>query len=153
VNRSACRQERESGARLGVVILLGVLCMAPTAGDVGGCGTDVIALDPDAFAIARKDVDCTRCKECGLSAPRCQRACDLVIPPDTNLPRTCKPIQHDGDVCLRALRAASCQAYATYVDELAPATPSECEFCQIAPPPGTRPTFTFDAGVVDGGPP
>lgn len=131
---------------VGVAMLLGVLSMAPTAGDVGGCGTEVTALDPNAFAIARKEVDCARCKACSLSVPRCGRACSPTTAPDTNLPRTCQPIQHDGDVCLRALGAASCDDYATYVDERAPATPSECEFCRIPPSPNLPPSFTFDAG-------
>ncbi len=137
--------------RIGVVgLLLGLLCMAPTAGDVGGCGAEVDALDPDEFAIARKDEDCARCTECGLTTARCQRACDPAAPPDTNIPRTCRPITHDGAVCLRALRAASCEAYATYVDELAPALPTECEFCQLSPPPDAPPSFTSDAGTEGG---
>jgi hypothetical protein len=46
-------------------------------------------------------------------------------------------------VCLRALEAASCGTFATYVDDLAPAVPSECDFCRVAPPapPATAPSF------------
>jgi hypothetical protein len=136
--------------RLGVLLVLALLCMAPTAGDVGGCGTEPTALDPAIFALARKGEDCERCRECGLGVPRCLRACDPTKPPETNFPSTCHPLAHDGDVCLRALHVAACDAYATYVDELAPATPSECQFCQIAPPPGTLPGFAVDASVLDG---
>jgi hypothetical protein len=120
--------------------------MAPTAGDIGGCGTEVVALDPQTFALARKDVDCRHCQECSITAPRCARACDPTKPPDTSIPDTCQPIKHDGEVCLRALDDADCDSYATYVDEIAPATPSECQFCKIVPPPGTLPGFVVDAG-------
>jgi hypothetical protein len=125
--------------------------MAPTAGDVGGCGTEVVALDPLAFALARKDEDCARCQECDLRSQRCLRACDPTKTVDTSIPATCQPIRHDGEVCLRALRAASCDAYATYVDDVAPATPSECEFCKVAQA-GSLPGFVVDASAADGAP-
>lgn len=134
------------------VVVLGVLSMAPTAGDVGGCGTEVTALDPLAFAVARKDMDCERCRECGIDSGRCQRACDPTKPVETNIPATCLPLQHDGEVCIRALHAASCGAYRTYVDELSPSTPSECEFCKVAPPGPPGPGFTVDASATDGAP-
>jgi hypothetical protein len=133
-----------------VVVVLALLCLAPTPGDVGGCGAETIAIDADVFAVARKDLDCERCEECGLSAPRCARACDPSRAPDTFLPSTCYALRHDGEVCLRALAAASCSTYATYVEEISPATPSECQFCEVsgtAPPPVTG--FGLDAG---GGP-
>ncbi|MBX3202162.1 MAG: hypothetical protein KF894_28795 [Labilithrix sp.] len=127
-----------------VVAVLGVLSMAPTAGDVGGCGTEVTALDPLAFALARKDMDCERCAECGLETARCRRACDPASEVETVIPPTCQPLRHDGVVCIRKLHAASCSAYATYVDD-APSTPSECEFCKIAPGDRTGPGFDVDA--------
>lgn len=145
----SCVRAGKTG-RTHAVILLGLLCMAPTAGDIGGCGTEVTALDPATFALARKDEDCKRCRECAIAAPRCDRACDPTQPPETSLPATCRPIHHDGEVCLRALHAASCETYATYVDETAPATPTECEFCKIVPEPGTLPGFTIDAGAEGG---
>jgi hypothetical protein len=132
--------------------ILALLCMAPTAGDVGGCGTEVTALDPRAFALARKDEDCNRCRECDLRSPRCGRACDPTKDVDTSIPPTCQPIRHDGEVCLRALRSASCDAYASYVDDVAPATPSECEFCKVAPPSGSVPGFVLDGAAGDGAP-
>lgn len=116
-------------ARSAVVVFLAVLCMAPTAGDVGGCGQDAVALDVDAYALARKDADCARCKECSLSSARCTRACDSKAAPETSIPATCHPLEHDGEVCLRALHAASCEAYGRYLSDVAPESPSECAFC------------------------
>lgn len=131
--------------RRAVIALLAALCMAPTAGDVGGCGREATELDVDDFARARKEEDCERCRACSIDNARCARACDPAKPPDIGLPATCKPLRHDGEVCLRALHAASCETFATYVDDVAPATPSECEFCRVAPeaPP---PSFATDAG-------
>lgn len=123
--------------RTGVVAILGLLCMAPTPGDIGGCGGEIEALDLTAFAHARKDEDCRRCGECGITSARCARACDPDIGPETVVHGACLPLHRDGVVCLRALRAASCDAYATYVDEQAPVTPSECAFCKT--PPTTPP--------------
>jgi len=134
-----------------VVIVLGVLCMAPTAGDVGGCGTEIEALDPLAFALARKDMDCARCKECGLRSARCERACDPARDPETRIPATCQPLKHDGRVCIRALDAASCGSYASYVDDASPSTPTECEFCKVVPE-GPLPGFSVDASTADGAP-
>lgn len=122
--------------RLGVTVaILGVLSMAPTSGDVGGCGREATSLDVDAYAAARKDEDCDRCRECGVTTLRCERACDPAALPDIAVPATCKPLRRDGEVCLRAIHAASCDDFAGYVDDRAPKTPSECEFCRIVPPP------------------
>lgn len=128
-----------------VVVLLAVLCMAPTVGDVGGCGREATELDADDMAVARKDEDCERCRECRLSSERCRRACDPNALPDVDLPATCRPVRHDGEVCLRALHAASCDTYASYVDDVAPATPTECQFCRVAPAP-PEPALARDAG-------
>lgn len=136
--------------RAPVVVVLGVLCMAPTPGDVGGCGAEVTALDRDRFAAARKREDCLRCAECGLTTPRCARACDPKKAPETAIPASCLPLQHDGEACLRALDAASCDAYATYVDEARPVTPSECGFCKVEPP--SPPSFTADAPASERAP-
>lgn len=121
-----------------VAALFGVLTMAPTVGDVGGCGAEPTALDRDAYALARKDEDCARCTECRLATERCARACDPKATPEVELPATCRPLLRDGEVCVRALRAASCDAYATYMDDVAPAVPSECDFCRL-PPPASEP--------------
>jgi hypothetical protein len=107
------------------------LLTAPTAGDVGGCGSTPTALDPGVYARARKNVDCQRCTECGLSTDRCTRACDANAPSEIAIPSTCHPLLHDGEVCIRALRAASCSDYAGFVDDAAPSAPTECEFCKL----------------------
>ena len=117
---------------LGAIALVALAFVAaPTPGDVGGCGKTATALSPKAFANGRKTVDCRRCTECGLHTQRCARACDPAAPSDVDVPDTCHPIFHDGEVCLDALLAASCSDYAAYVDDVAPATPSECTFCRL----------------------
>ncbi len=116
---------------LGVVAALAlVLGTGPTVGDVGACGRTATELDEAAFANGRRIADCRRCKDCGLATARCQRSCDPSSPPDAVFPTTCRPLRHDGEVCLNALLAASCPDYATYVDDVAPAVPTECEFCR-----------------------
>jgi hypothetical protein len=101
----------------------------PTVGDVGACGKTATTLDETQFSQARKVADCRRCGECGLSTARCTRACDPKQPGDVVFPPSCHPLFHDGEVCLDALLAASCSNYAAYVDDNAPETPSECDFC------------------------
>lgn len=131
--------------RRAVVVVLAALCMAPTAGDIGGCGREATELDADDYAHARKAEDCERCRACGIDTARCASACDPALAPDVELPATCKPVRHDGEVCLRAIHAASCETFATYVDDVAPAAPSECQFCRIAPEP-PPPSLSVDAG-------
>lgn len=131
-------------AALVIGAILGLLCMAPTAGDIGGCGKEATDLDADDYAVGRKNVECDRCRECGIDNARCKRACDPKQAPDIALPPTCKPVRHDGEVCLRAIDAVSCEKFTTYVDDVAPATPGECDFCKIKPEP-PPPAF------VDGG--
>ncbi|MDB4945259.1 MAG: hypothetical protein JWP97_4793 [Labilithrix sp.] len=114
-----------------LVMVLGVCAMAPTVGDTGGCGRTATELDRDAYANGRKIIDCRRCQDCGITSGRCTRACDPAAEPDIQLPASCRPLYHDGEVCIRALDSASCEAFATYVDEVAPAIPSECDFCRV----------------------
>ena len=102
---------------------------APTVGDVGACGKTASDLDFAAFARARKEIDCGRCTECAIASDHCRRACDLAQPSDVAFPPSCHPLLHDGEVCVRALRSASCADYATYVDDVAPQVPTECDFC------------------------
>jgi len=113
-------------------LLFLVFGTGPTVGDVGGCGKTATELDEGAFRRARKIVDCRRCGACGLSTPRCARACDEKDPGDVAFPSTCRPLYHDGEVCLNALVAARCSDYARYVDDAAPEVPSECAFCREA---------------------
>jgi len=102
---------------------------APTVGDVGGCGSQAKSLDRTTFGRARKQIDCQRCNECGLSTHACGTACDPQAPSTVVWPPSCDPLLHDGDVCLRALAAASCATYGSFVDDVAPANPTECDFC------------------------
>ena len=112
-----------------LAVLAVILGMAPTVGDVGGCGTEASDEDPVVFAHARKTVDCQRCGECGLGTNTCKAACDPKAPSNVAWPPSCHPLAHDGEVCIRALRAAGCSDYATFVDDVAPAVPTECDFC------------------------
>jgi hypothetical protein len=104
--------------------------MAPTPGDVGGCGSEAVLLDRASYEATRRQKDCQRCEECGVTTARCARACDPAKPQDLFVPPSCLPLLHDGQVCIRALGAASCADFATYVDDVAPRTPSECQFCR-----------------------
>lgn len=117
--------------QLGIASILVLLCAAPTVGDVGGCGVTASDLDEARFQRARKQVDCRQCTACGMTTARCARACDRAALPDIAFPSTCHPLVHDGEVCLDALLAASCDDYAGYVDDVAPTTPSECDFCRV----------------------
>jgi len=131
--RSETRRERrviDGRAVPGLTILLAVVFgMAPTVGDIGSCGQEVDSLDPPLFFAAKAHVDCTRCAECGLSGALCQAACSAA--PPTSFLRGCRPLVHDGEVCLYALLHASCDDYASYTDESNPTAPSECQFCPV----------------------
>jgi hypothetical protein len=108
----------------------------PTVGDVGSCSDPVTPLDEAAFAAERKEADCQMCTACGLTTQTCANACNPKAPPDTVFPPTCRPLAHDGVVCIDALLAASCSAYAGYVSDTDPTEPPECEFCQDVPEAG-----------------
>lgn len=112
------------------VATLAVLAMAPTPGDVGGCGAEPALLDAKSYEATRKRQDCERCEECAVTTARCARACDAKAPPDIVVPPMCAPLLRDGQVCIRALGAASCEDFATYVADEAPRSPSECQFCR-----------------------
>ena len=105
---------------------------APTVGDVGSCSEQAAPLDEGTFAAERKVLDCQRCKQCGFTTKACANACDPNALPAVGWPNTCYPLQHDGTVCLDALEAASCDAYASYVSDVAPTVPTECDFCHFA---------------------
>jgi hypothetical protein len=115
--------------RVLVAIALGCLCAAPTPGDIGGCGQQAELLDPPIFFASKAYLDCIRCGECGLETQFCDNACDPAVPTPLAFPQGCFPLVHDGEVCLRALRYASCDDYAGYVSDSAPSVPSECNFC------------------------
>jgi hypothetical protein len=117
-----------AGRRHAIVMVLAVvLGMGPTVGDIGSCGQEPDALDAPTFFSIKAGVDCQRCAECGLTGRMCDRACNEV--PDQTFPAGCQPFVHDGEVCLRALIHASCGDYASYMNDVAPTAPSECQFC------------------------
>jgi len=104
-----------------------VLGMGPTVGDIGSCGQAPDLLDARTFFDIKAGLDCERCDECGLRTRPCDRACKE--PPVTAFPSGCRPLVHDGEVCLRALIHASCDDYGSYMSSTAPTAPSECQFC------------------------
>ena len=112
----------------GLLMLFAVVFgMAPTVGDIGSCGQSVDDLDVPTFFGLKSQYDCQRCGECGLSRPLCDQACAGGEP--ATLPPDCRPLVHDGEVCLNAILYASCDDFATYTDPVAPKAPSECQFC------------------------
>ena len=130
----------EGGVRRRELAFAAVLALlfgaAPTVGDVGACGRKATLLDESTFAARRKALDCQRCTACGLDTQTCANACDATKPSDVGWPKTCLPLDHDGVVCIDALEAASCNDYASFVSDLAPTVPSECDFCQDIPEAG-----------------
>ncbi|HET9957944.1 MAG TPA: hypothetical protein VFQ61_25775 [Polyangiaceae bacterium] len=114
--------------RSGFTLLLLAFCAAPTPGDIGGCGSQAEPLSPEAFFAAKAVLDCARCDECGLSSRACTQACSAQ-PPTRDFAVACVPVVHDGDVCLHALSAASCDEYAAFVRDRSPSVPNECNFC------------------------
>jgi hypothetical protein len=133
VERASTIRRRES---MVVALTALVLGAAPTVGDIGTCGQQAVALDSRVFAAQRKSVDCQRCAECALSTQTCRRACDPRAPSNVGWPNTCYPLAEDGDVCIRALKAASCSDYASFVADAEPTAPTECDFCHLLPEAG-----------------
>jgi hypothetical protein len=105
------------------------LLLAPTPGDIGGCGQTARDLDPVAFFASKQAVECSKCGECGLATPACERACNREPIPE-EFPAGCFPLVHDGTVCLRALTQASCSVASRVVAD-PPSVPSECNFCPL----------------------
>ena len=120
---------RGERARIALTGLALLFCMAPTPGDVGGCGQKPAELDAKIFFESKASIDCQRCQECRLSSRACERACDSSSALSTQFPDRCVPLVHDGEVCLRALQYASCDDYRAYVSDVAPSVPMECNFC------------------------
>jgi hypothetical protein len=110
------------------LLVLLAFCAAPVPGDVGGCNQQAVQLDAGAFFAGKKSIDCQRCTECTLASQTCERACAAGSVP-REFTEGCVALVHDGEVCLHALSAASCDDYATFVRDQAPSTPTECDFC------------------------
>lgn len=129
-----------SRARRGVLALscLGcsLLCLAPTPGDIGGCGQPPELLGARAFFQKKREVDCSACDACAIRNRTCSTVCTDSVP--SEFPRGCFPLVHDGEVCLRALRYSSCDEYRSYLDDAEPRLPSECDFCPTLTDGGAR---------------
>jgi hypothetical protein len=110
------------------VLVLAGLCAAPTPGDIGGCGEHAQTLDPPTFFELKRERDCQKCTECRFTTEYCRSVCSADYEAPT-LPEGCVPLVHDGEVCLDALEAASCDEYRDYVSDQGRLAPSECQFC------------------------
>lgn len=119
-----------SRAKIGAGLLL-VLSMAPAAGNIGSCGQEAEALDAYKFLVAKANIDCSRCIECQLFTEQCNAACTEEVSIEVAFPEPCLPLVHDGEVCLDALHAASCDDYAGYVADVGATIPTECNFCPL----------------------
>ncbi len=119
-----------------LLLVLLLFVAAPTAGDIGSCGQAVEELDAVKFFQGKRAIDCQKCTICELATDYCEQACFGELTQDSFDP-DCFPLVHDGEVCLSALSAASCDDYAAYADDLAPTVPTECNFCppDLKPPP------------------
>lgn len=106
-----------------------VFTTAPTVGDIGSCGQPAEDLDPVRFFRVKRVIDCRKCRDCGIETQACQDACSQ--PPLTSFPEGCRPLVHDGEVCLDVLQIASCDSYEAYMSDTNPTAPSECQFCPI----------------------
>ncbi len=129
------RAVRRRELALAAVLAL-VFGAAPTVGDIGACGQQATPLDEALFAAQRKELDCQKCTECGFKTQTCVNACNPDQPSDVGWPATCFPLDHDGVVCIDALEAASCGIYASFVSDVDPTTPTECQFCLDVPEAG-----------------
>jgi len=115
--------------------VISILCAAPTVGDVGSCNERADPLGAPEFFGARVDLECGKCRSCGIDS----RQCTLVCEQSKNgtypraFPQGCHPVIHDGEVCLHALDAQSCGDFADVVSD-APIVPTECDFCPPVPP-------------------
>ncbi len=125
-------------ARLGLVMVLSVLAAAPTVGDVGGCNEQADELSAEKFFKARLESECMQCRACEIAGtPGCKRVCDPLVRVPGTFPKGCRPLVHDGEVCLRAIELLSCEAFA-HVVAVNPIIPNECDFCP-APPVSSGP--------------
>jgi hypothetical protein len=112
-------------ARVALIAL--VFLAAPTAGDIGSCNQSADGLDPNKFFLAKQEIDCQACESCGITTTACTRACGAAM--GGTFPAQCYPVEHDGEVCLDALLAASCSQYQSYVADQGSTVPTECDFC------------------------
>lgn len=118
------------GEVLHLALVLLLVVAAPTVGDIGSCGETPTPLDVQTFFKKKAALDCLRCRDCAIQSFACTQACDPSQTP-TALPEGCFPITHDGEVCLHALEATSCEGYAIFVADQGATIPTECNFCPV----------------------
>lgn len=143
------RRAVSTADRFRAAVLLLFFAAAPVAGDIGSCGQTAEDLDPLKFFARKGGIDLTRCNDCGFETVTCQnlRAGKLET---TSFPDNCYPLVHDGEVCLDALMAASCDEYESYVADEGRTVPGECNFC---PPREGAVADAGDAGdLLEAGP-
>jgi hypothetical protein len=121
------RLRRPERAHLFAMTCAVVFGMGAVVGDIGSCGQSADELDARTFFELKANDDCIRCGECGLVSTLCEQACTQASA--SAFAENCRPLVHDGEVCLRALTHASCDDYASYMNDAAPTAPSECQFC------------------------
>jgi hypothetical protein len=117
---------------LGFIAL--AFCAAPVPGDVGGCGQDPQPLDPETFLWSLKDQECAGCRRCGIVSRACERACSDTLG-QTEFPKNCEPLVHDGEVCLRVMQDSDCADFDAYMSDSSPTVPTECNFCPAGATP------------------
>ena len=122
------------GLKLALGFIALSFCAAPVPGDVGGCGQETQELDPETFFWSLQQYQCENCQACDLTTRACARACgDELV--QSEFPKGCLPLVHDGVVCLRALQDGSCDDYGEYMSDSAPTIPTECDFCPTGAAP------------------
>jgi hypothetical protein len=129
------------GTVRGIVVMLALVSGAPTVGDIGSCKQPLVVLDETKFFTAKQGIDCQKCTDCGLVTNACKAACGKKLV-EVPFPKSCFPLVHDGEVCLRALEASGCSDYADFMADQGAIIPTECDFC----PPDKAPK-----GVGGGG--
>lgn len=130
MNRQQGRAPGAGAIRLAITLLF--FTAAPTAGDIGSSCQPEDDLDPVRFWGTKQALDCQRCDECQITSMACSRACSpgLIF---TDFPRSCAPVEHDGEVCIDALAVASCADYQAYMADEGSSIPTECDFCPVGP--------------------
>ncbi len=113
-----------------LAVLVALMAMAPTAGNIGSCGQEAVPLDAEKFFEAKRAIDCARCSDCPVFSKACTVACGDA-PSSGELPAGCVPLVHDGEVCLDALSAASCSDYESFMADEGATIPTECDFCPL----------------------
>ncbi len=111
--------------------LLLVMCMAPSAGNIGSCGQEAEPLDAYKFFLKKQELDCQACQDCVLLTEACLAACTEPVPTDVSFPEDCLPLVHDGEVCLDALSASGCADYSAFMASEGAIMPTECDFCPV----------------------